>query len=270
VIDRLPGLIASDLDGTLLRGDGTVSDRTRAALRAATEAGSAVLAATGRPPRWVEGLHLDLGVDALCVCMNGAMLLDLDSGEVLDHLPFAEGVAAEIAAAVRAALPGVIFAGQLGARFAREPDWEAMYPHASDLVAPVDELVGETVTKLIVRHPELSLPDLAEAVRAVAGDRSQVTFSGMRIVELSAPGVHKAAGVATAARLLGRDPADLLAFGDAPNDLELLRSAAWGVAVANAHPDVLEAADETTRSNEDDGVAVVLERLLDVSSRPCT
>src|SRR6185436_4717908 len=148
VIDRLPGLIASDLDGTLLRGDGTVSDRTRAALQAATEAGSAVLAATGRPPRWVEGLHLDLGVDALCVCMNGAMLLDLDSGEVLDHLPFAEGVAAEIAAAVREALPGVIFAGQLGARFAREPDWEAMYPHASDLVAPLDELVAETVTKL--------------------------------------------------------------------------------------------------------------------------
>ena len=270
MIDRLPGLVASDLDGTLLRTDGSVSDRTRAALGAVTEAGSTVLAATGRPPRWVEGLHLDLGVDALCVCMNGAMLLDLDSGEVLDHLPFAEGVAAEIAAAVREALPGVIFAGQLGARFAREPDWVPMYPHASDLVAPLDELVAETVTKLIVRHPEVPLPELAEAVREVAGERSQVTFSGMRIVELSAPGVHKAAGVATAARLLGRDPADVLAFGDAPNDLELLQAAAWGVAMGNAHPAVLAAADETTATNDEDGVAVVLERLVRVSSGPCT
>jgi hydroxymethylpyrimidine pyrophosphatase-like HAD family hydrolase len=76
--------------------------------------------------------------------------------------------------------------------------------------------------------------------------------------------------VATAARLLGREPADLLAFGDAPNDLELLTAAAWGVAVSNAHPDVLAAADETTLSNDDDGVAVVLERLLHVSSGPCT
>lgn len=265
MIDRLPALVASDLDGTLLRTDGTVSDRTRDALAAATAAGSSVIAATGRPPRWVEGLHLDLGVDALCVCMNGAMLLDLDTGDVLEHLPFDPGVAGTIAEEVREALPGVIFAGQLGPRFAREPSWEAMYPHASDLVAPLDELVRETVTKLIVRHPDLPLPELAEAVREVAGERSQVTFSGMRIVELSAPGVHKAAGVASAARLLGRDEHDVLAFGDAPNDVEMLVAAAWGVAVANAHPDVLAAADERTLTNDDDGVAVVLERLLRVS-----
>jgi Cof subfamily protein (haloacid dehalogenase superfamily) len=270
LIDRLPALVASDLDGTLLRDDGTIADRTRAALADVTAAGSSVIAATGRPPRWVEGLHLDLGVDAVCVCMNGAMLLDLGTGEVLAHLPFDAGAAGEIAAAVRAALPGVIFAGQLGARFAREPAWEPMFPHASDLVASLDDLVNETVTKLIVRHPELSLPELAEAVREIAGDRSQVTFSGMSIVELSAPGVHKAAGVASAAKLLGRDPADVLAFGDAPNDIEMLAAAAWGVAMGNAHPDVVAIADEQTVSNEEGGVAVVLERLLRVSSDACT
>ena len=170
---------------------------------------------------------------------------------------------------MRAALPGVIFAGQLGARFAREPEWVPMFPHASDLVAPLDELVDETVTKLIVRHPELTLPELAEAVREVAGERSQVTFSGMRIVELSAPGVHKAAGGGVGgASCSARDPADLLAFGDAPNDLEMLRSAAWGVAMGNAHPDVVAVADEQTASNDDDGVAVVLERLAPRILRP--
>jgi hydroxymethylpyrimidine pyrophosphatase-like HAD family hydrolase len=92
----------------------------------------------------------------------------------------------------------------------------------------------------------------------------------MRIVELSAPGVHKAAGVAAAARLLGRDPADVLAFGDAPNDVEMLMAAAWGVAMGNGHPDVVAIADEQTASNDDDGVAVVLERLLRVSSDACT
>ena len=270
MIERLPALVATDLDGTLLRTDGTVADRTRQALADVTASGSAVIAATGRPPRWVEGLHLDLGVDAICVCMNGAMLLDLDSGEVLAHVPFDAGAAGEIAAAVRAALPDVLFAGQLGARFAREPEWVPMFPHASDLVATLDDLVNETVTKLIVRHPEMSLPELAEAVREIAGDRSQVTFSGMRIVELSAPGVHKAAGVAAAAKLLGRDPADVLAFGDAPNDVEMLAAAAWGVAMGNAHPDAVAAADEQTVANDDDGVAVVLERLLRVSSDACT
>ena len=107
-----------------------------------------MIAATGRPPRWVEGLHLDLGVDALCVCMNGAMLLDLDSGEVLAHLPFDAGAAGEIATAVREALPGVIFAGQRVRGSPREPGG-AMFPHASDLVASLDDLVNETVTKLI-------------------------------------------------------------------------------------------------------------------------
>ena len=92
----------------------------------------------------------------------------------------------------------------------------------------------------------------------------------MRIVELSAPGVHKAAGVASAAKLLGRDPADVLAFGDAPNDVEMLAAAAWGVAMGNAHPDAVAVADEQTLSNDEDGVAVVLERLLRVSSDPCT
>jgi Cof subfamily protein (haloacid dehalogenase superfamily) len=258
----LPPLVATDLDGTLLRSDGTISDRTRAAVRAASDAGATVVAATGRPPRWVEGLHLDLGVHALCVCLNGAMLLDLETGEELAHRPFADGVAVDIALDVRAELPGIQFAGQVGARFVREPEWVPMFPHATDLVAPLEVFTSGTVTKLIVRHPDLAHDALAGVVRDVAGERALVTFSGMRIVELSSPGVHKASGLADAADLLGASLRDGIAFGDAPNDLQMLAAAGWGVAVANAHPDVLAVADEVTAANDEDGVAVVLERLL--------
>ena len=98
--------------------------------------------------------------------------------------------------------------------------------------------------------------------RTAVGGRAEVTFSGGRIVELSAPGVHKAYGLGVAAALLGLDAGDSIAFGDAPNDVEMLIAAGHGVAMANAHPDVLAVADEVTSSNDDDGVAVLVERLL--------
>ncbi len=265
-IATLPPLVASDLDGTLLRSDGTISDRTRAAVQAVTAAGTTVVAATGRPPRWVDGLHLELGVHALCVCLNGAMLLDLATGEELAHRPFADGAAMAIALDVRAALPGIQFAGQLGARFAREPAWAPMFPHATDLIAPLEEFTSRTVTKLIVRHSDLAHDALARAVREVAGERALVTFSGMRIVELSSPGVHKASGLAAAADLLGASLGDGIAFGDAPNDIQMLAAARWGVAMANGHADVLAIADEVTATNDEDGVALVLERLVGAGS----
>lgn len=124
----LPRLIATDLDGTLLTSAGTLSERSRAAIAAATAAGATVVAVTGRPPRWVEGMHLDAGFDALCVCMNGAMLIDLGSGEQLDHAPMAAGLAAALAAEIRELLPAARFAVQIGAQFACEPDYSPAFP----------------------------------------------------------------------------------------------------------------------------------------------
>jgi hydroxymethylpyrimidine pyrophosphatase-like HAD family hydrolase len=121
------------------------------------------------------------------------------------------------------------------------------------------------VTKLIVRHPTLDPEALLPLVRAVAGSTADATHSGAPFVELAATGVQKAAGLEAICTALGVRPVEVLAFGDMPNDVPLLRWAGRGVAVANAHPEVLRSADEITLSNAEDGVAVVLERLLSLT-----
>ena len=259
---RLPAIVATDLDGTLLRSDGLPSRRTVDALVSATARGARVIAVTGRPPRWVADIDERFGVGTLVVCMNGALVIDLESGEELAHAPFAAGVAADLAAAIRDALPAVVFAVQDRGAFGHEPGYVPLHETPGDREAPVAELAAGTVTKLIVKHEGIGHDELVTIARAAVRGRAEVTFSGGRIVELSAPGVHKAYGLAIAAGLLGLDPADSVAFGDAPNDIEMLRAAGHGVAMANAHDAVLAVADEVTVSNEDDGVAVLLERLL--------
>jgi hypothetical protein len=102
---------------------------------------------------------------------------------------------------------------------------------------------------------------MAAAVREILGARLDVTFStGHGLIELSAPGVTKGTGLAQLAAELGVLPADVVAFGDMPNDLPMLEWAGSGVAMANAHPDVLGVADEITAPNSEDGLAMVLER----------
>ena len=122
------------------------------------------------------------------------------------------------------------------------------------------ELVAGGVTKLIARHDELDHDELVARIAVVSGDRATVTHGGSIIVEISAPGIDKAHGLRLLAAALGHDHADSVAFGDMPNDLPMLALAGRAIAVANAHPLVLAAADEVAPSNDEDGVAVVVER----------
>ena len=260
----LPRMIASDLDGTLLGPDGGVSVRTRAALDAARERGIEVVLVTGRPPRWVRDIPAATGAHTVVVCANGALLYDVDAHAVVDHAPLASPLAVELVEHLRADAPGCRFACEMTFTFGRDADYPVR------LAVPDDVLVGDVaamaaeqdVTKLIIRDDEVEHDALVRVVRAIVGDRAEVTHSGYGIVEVSARGVDKARGLRVACARHGIDPADVVAFGDMPNDIPLLRLAGRGVAVANAHPDVLAAADEVTASNADDGVAQAIERLL--------
>jgi hypothetical protein len=102
---------------------------------------------------------------------------------------------------------------------------------------------------------------MVSALHPSAADLADLTFSNPNgLVEAARPGVSKASGLARIAAELGVEPGDVIAFGDMPNDLAMLRWAGHGVAMANSHPDVLAAADEITATNVEDGVAMVLER----------
>ena len=256
-------LVATDLDGTLLRSDGTLSERTITALDAAGRAGALVVVVTGRPPRWVDDLGLDRVAHELVLCSNGALVYDVANRRVVTERRIEEDAARGVLTAIRDVVPGAGF-GSEDARGLRYDDAHRyVRPGPNDrLVATLDEVVSGGVAKLLVRDGTLDFPALVAAVTEAVGGEVTVTFSSDSLVEISAPGVTKATALAALAAEHGIAPEDAVAFGDMPNDLVMLEWAGHGVAVANAHPDVLALADEVTAANDDDGVAQVLERLF--------
>jgi len=256
-------LVATDLDGTLLRTDGTVSERTRRAIARARAAGIVVVLVTARPPRILRTMARQAGVTGLAICCNGAIVYDVATDEIVGHTPLAAATAQRLVAALRATAPGVCFAVERGLLFGQEPRYAALAPIAGDhtpLIADAAALCAEGVTKLIVLHPGIPLQDLLRAARAAGGDEAIVTHSSTLFVEVSAAGVTKATALRGLCLRLGIDAARVVACGDMPNDLPMLDWAGHSVAVANAHPDVLATADEVALSNDEDGVARVLER----------
>ncbi|MBD0292747.1 MAG: HAD family phosphatase [Jiangellaceae bacterium] len=266
-------LIATDLDGTVLRSDLTVSERTRQALQAAEQHGVMVIVATGRPPRWMRPVADALGHTGLAVCANGAMVYDMHTERILEHTPITREVVLKVAAAVRAAVPDVAFAVETyDAGFAREDAYQSR-PDISigwdDVrVGALEDVVGDDVVKLLVRHAHLDPDGLLAAARQVAGDLAELTHSSRSgLVEISAAGVTKAATLTRIAGERGIQAEEAVAFGDMPNDLPMLAWAGRGYAMANAHPAVLDAAEHVAPANDDDGVAVVVEELLADSHR---
>ena len=259
-------LIATDLDGTLLRGDDTLSDRSLAALAQAAVAGAQHLVVTGRPAPRVRPLLDVLGSRGLAVCGQGAQLYDAGRNRLLWSITLerdlAETALGKIEAEVGQVYAAVDQDGVDGLTLI-EPGY--LMPHPTLPAVRVrhrDDLWCEPISKVLLRHPTLSDDELAATARAVVGSLATVTMSGPGTVELQPCGITKATGLALAAEHLGLGPHETIAFGDMPNDIPMFDWAAHGVAMANAHPELKAVADEITLSNEDDGVAVVLERLF--------
>ncbi len=257
-----PRLVASDLDGTLVRSDLTVGPRTLAVLERVEAAGVPFVMVTGRPPRWMAQVSEQTGHRGLAVCANGAVLYDLHTEQVVRSHLLDASAAAEVVAALRRDVPGVAFAAEASdTGFGHEPDYRVRYDVADLRVAPVEELTAAGVTKLLVRHEGMTGDELLAAARASLGDTATLTHSsGDGLLEISAAGISKASGLAALVEDRGLTADDVVAFGDMPNDLPMLAWAGHAVAMANAHPEVLALADEVTASNDDEGVAQVLER----------
>lgn len=259
-------LIATDLDGTLLRGDGGISSRTRAAIAGAQAAGLTVVFVTARPPRDVAAIAEHLAITGVAVCSNGAIVHDLATGETHRHVRLCSDLARDLVTELRLAEPGISFATEHGHKVGQEPGFPDFFAdtvhHHPRRVDDAVLLCAEDLTKLLIHHPDHEAEALLHRIRGHAGDRAEVIWSGAPFIEIATPGVSKGAGLAAFCGDLGVTAAQVIAFGDMPNDLPMLAFAGRGVAVANAHPDVLAAADEITAANDDDGVAMVIETLL--------
>jgi hypothetical protein len=256
--------MATDLDGTLLAEDGTVSARTLAAVCALERAGTTVVLVTARPPRWVTELAAALPCHRLVICANGALVYDTADRRVVRQQTIAPAAGAEVLARLRAVLPDLAFAAEHAGGFAHEAGYLPRFAtEPSALAASAEELVAVPIAKLLARSP-VRLDDvvLARCREALVG-LGEVSVSGPDgLVEVAAPGVTKAVALEALCEDLGIARFETIAFGDMPNDIPMLAWAGWAVAVANAHPEVKAVADEVTSSCGEDGVAQVLERLL--------
>lgn len=263
-MDR-PRVVATDIDGTLLRSDGTVSGYTREVLHSVEDLGITVVLVTARPPRWMHELE-DLGVHAVALCGNGAFTYDVAAREIVDHRLIEATVVGELVTDLHHGIPGVQLATESLEGFSHEHAWEILDEHGGARRAcTVDELGSGAVGKLLVRHGSLATEELTRLVAAVVGERAEVSHSGaVRMTEIGPSGVTKAVALELwcVARVPPVGPDEVWAFGDMPNDLPMLAWAGRSFAVANAHPDVIAAATDTAPSNDDDGVASTLATLL--------
>src|SRR4051794_9009193 len=222
---QAPRLVATDLDGTVIRSDGSISDRTRQALAAVEEAGAVLVLVTGRPPRWMPPIVEATGHRGVAICANGALVYDLHTATVVRHSLLSRDALHDIVEALRRDLPGIAFAVERhDTGFAHEPSYRPRWDSDQDkTIQPVEELLADGVVKLLARHDKLPADEvLATAHRSIGAMGTLTHSSTDGLLEISASGVSKASGLASLAEEHGVSAGGVVAFGDMPNDLPML------------------------------------------------
>jgi len=264
-------LVASDLDGTIVRPDFTISDRTLAALAACEDAGVGIIFVTGRPTRWMHPVAEVTGHRGVAVCGNGAVVYDLGAERVISTRALSPQSVLDVAERLRGVLPDAVFALETLSGYRREPAFMPHHETARLAIAGslAELLADEPVVIKVLCRSEVTLADpmLALARPVLDGVAEPVhSNSSGSLLEISAPGVSKASTLAAIAEDRGIAPRDVIAFGDMPNDVPMLRWAGRGYAMADGHPEAIAAADDVAPPCAEDGVAQVLEGLL--AARP--
>ena len=268
-----PKMVATDVDGTLLDEWERVTPRTRVAVGALLSDGVPFVLATGRPPRWIDPVIDGLGFPPLCVCGNGAVIYDSAADRILHSTTLDVASLEWIAELAERILPGCGLAAERVGRsahdaatpqFVSSPEYEHAWLNPDDTQVSRHEVISAPAIKILVRLRGTDSADMRAALAPHLVGRADITYSTRYgLIEISAPGVTKAAGLEVVAQRLGVDPTTMVAFGDMPNDVPMLQLAGHGVAMGNGHPEAKAAADEITATNSDDGVARVLERWWD-------
>lgn len=265
---HLPRLVATDLDGTLLHSDGTVTARTRAVLAELDARGVPVVFTTGRPIRWMDDLWVEVGGHGLAICSNGGIVYDVAEHRVRHAMPIERDTGIRVGELLRTAIPGTTFALEKTTGFAREDTFMPRVPPPVHIpTGSLEEIFDDTVVKMLARHEELAPEPFWEQVEEAVGSLVTTTWSATgTLVEMSAHGVTKATTLSRLCVELGVAPEDVIAFGDMPNDLTLLAWAGTSYAMSNAHQLVRDVADHVAPPNDEDGVASVLAAVFGIDA----
>lgn len=259
-----PRAIASDLDGTLLDDTGSLTPYTSGVLRAAKRRGVAIVAATSRPPRALsQWEQLGSCLDA-AFCCTGAIVYT-PSNRTIEYTQILDvSLAFATAAIIKATMPGITVAVETGIGLVAQTGYLTDITEDRVVVDSLEAVFDASshIVKLLIYDPvgADALLDIARTARLPGVEVSHSGRSGP--LEISAAGVTKAAALAAWCSSSGIDGTQVVAFGDMPNDVPMLTWAGTSYAVANAHPEVVTAADFTCGSNNEDGVAATLVELL--------
>jgi Cof subfamily protein (haloacid dehalogenase superfamily) len=239
-------------------------------VRAAVDAGAQFILATGRPPRAVRPVVEGLGFAPMAACANGAVIYDPATDRVLSARTLSVDLLGELTEIANRTIPGAGLAVErIGnsahdtatPQFVSAPGYEHAWLNPDNTEVSIADLLSAPAIKLLIRKAGARSGDMAAELAKHVGLLGDITYSTNNgLVEILPLGINKATGVEEIAGPLGIGHDEVLAFGDMPNDIPMLVRAGRGVAMGNAHPEAVAAADEVTSTNTEDGVARVLER----------
>lgn len=260
-------MVALDLDGTCLRTDKCLSDATIAAVKACAERGVKVVLASARPPRSCKAIHEQLGLATQSIHYNGALIHDFRGGRHVFHQPMEAAVAKRLIKAARKLDPDCLVSLEILDRWYTDrvdPAYttETGREFNPDFVGHLDAFLTVPVTKVMLLAPPARTAKLAEMVRRRFKGKVGMAVSDKHLIQLMHREVDKAAALAQVAAEYGIHQEEVMAIGDAPNDRNMLKWAGLGVAVGNAWPMVIQAADVVVPPNDADGVAHAIERFV--------
>ena len=261
-------LVAIDLDGTLLNSSKEITETTAAILRDARRMRDVhIVLASARPPRTVMPFYNLLDLDTPMINYNGALVYDPPSRRVLVHRPIPMRTARRIVALAQEVYPQVIVSAEVMDRWftnkiSEEYLTATALTYRPDVIGPVQQWLTEPVTKLLLLGSAGKLVKVAKAVQKELLHQVTIVQTEGYLLQIMYPTVSKAQGLRVVAGELGVNREEVMAIGDNANDVSMLRWAGIGVAMANAAPSALAAADYVTDHHDADGAAKAIRRII--------
>jgi len=256
-------LLALDLDGTLLNSREEVSSRTCAAVSAALEAGVRVVLVTGRGIDTPKRIVRELGLDVPVICAHGALTEDVVTGKVIGHIPVPLQYAAPMMEfAEQNDLTLAVYRGEQFYRLRGQPPlMPDMNGSGWTAIGSFKEIMGTAPTFMRFLGQE-SVDAMRRAFDDVPVHFKYETWGDFEECAVTSRDATKKRALVDLCRTLEIRASRVLAIGDSRNDVPMLRWAGLGIAMANALPEVLDAIPHKTASNDEDGVALAIEKYV--------
>ncbi len=257
-------LVAIDLDGTLLNDSKQVSTRTIGALQCLPAQGVRVILATARPPRGVRHIYNSLKLDTWTINYNGALIWDEPNRRGIFHRPMAPSLVTSIIQRARLMHPEVLVSCEImdqwfTDRAEQTYTTETGRLYKPDYIGPLEEFLTQPITKLmLLGHPAI-IGNLERVIQLIFSDRI-ASVSEQNLLQVMDRRVGKSTALQKLAKHYDIPMAQVMAIGDAPNDVGMVQLAGVGVAMDNAHPRVKQIANWVAPSNNDHGVHAALQR----------